>query len=505
MPQTDSCDGRGEAFAQASEHFQALLEQLGGEETTEMEHGEVEAFLESEGRELLRRLLQGHLALRASGEPRWEAIEGSDGVVRTHHRRDCQSRLETVFGRVQVRRRGYSARGQGSLYPLDAALNLPPDAYSDGLRRRVAEEVAKVSFEEAVRGVERSTGGHVPKRQGEELAVKVSQDFEAFYATRQAQEEERSEALLVMSADGKGVVMHEQDLRDATRKAAQRAASKRHRARLSPGEKGNRKRMATVATIYTVAPYRRTAEQVMNVEDEPSETPPRPAVDNKRVWASVAHPAEAVIGELFDEARRRDPAQRRAWVVLVDGEETQLALIEACIKQQPREVSVVLDFVHVLEYLWKAAYGFHPVGSQAAEDWVQDRALRLLKGQASEVAAGMRRSATLRALSPERRKAVDKCADYLLKYRRYLNYDAYLAHGFPIATGVIEGACRHLVKDRMDLTGARWRLPSAEAVLKLRSLRSSGDFDQYWAFHKAQELQRNHLSRYADVPLLEAA
>jgi hypothetical protein len=492
-------------FAEACEQFQALLEQLEGEDTAELEHGEVEALLETQGRELLRRLLQGHLDRRASGERRWDAIVGSDGVVRPHHRRDCRRQLETLFGRVQVRRPGYSARGHGSLYPLDAALNLPPDAYSDGLRRRVAEEVAKVSFEEAVGGVEQTTGGHVPKRQGEALAVKVSQDFEAFYGTRQAQEAEVSDDLLVMSVDGKGIVMHAQDLREATRKAAQRAAATPRKARLSPGEKRNRKRLATVAAIYPVAPYRRSAEQVMDIAHDSTPTSPRPAVRHKRVWASVARPAEAVIAELFAEARRRDPAQSRPWVVLIDGEETQLARIEAQLKRQPRPVTVVLDWVHVLEYLWKAAYEFHPAGSQAAEDWVQERALKLLQGRASEVAAGMRRSATLRALVAPCRQAVDKCADYLLKYRRYLNYDAYLAQGFPIATGVIEGACRHVVKDRMDLTGARWRLQSAEAVLKLRSLRSSGDFDEYWVFHKAQELQRNHLSQYADVPLLEAA
>ena len=117
----------------------------------------------------------------------------------------------------------------------------------------------------------------------------------------------------------------------------------------------------------------------------------------------------------------------------------------------------------------------------------------------------MRRSATLRKLPKARRQAVDKCADYLLKYRPYLNYPTYLAEGFPIATGVIEGAGRHLVKDCMDLTGARWRLQSAEAVLKLRALRSNNDFEAYWAFHKAQELQRHHLAQYAQWPLLEAA
>ena len=131
--------------------------------------------------------------------------------------------------------------------------------------------------------------------------------------------------------------------------------------------------------------------------------------------------------------------------------------------------------------------------------------MQILKGKASEVAAGMRRAATLRQLSAPERKPVDTCADYLLKYRDMLHYDNYLAQGLPIATGVIEGACRHLVKDRMDITGARWRLNSAEAVLKLRSLHSSGDGDAYWDFHKAQELRRNHSSRIENRPLQKAA
>lgn len=504
MRHAHSSDDHRDPFASAADYFGELINNLQSEHSAQLPHGEVETFLETEGRELLRRLFQGHLDVRARDEQPWEAIEGSDGVVRTHHRRDCQSGLETLFGRVQVRRQGYSARAQGSLYPLDAVLNVPPDAYSDGVRRRVAEAVASVSFEEAVQSVARTSGAHVPKRQGEELAVKVSQDFEAFYATRQAQDVEASEALVVISVDGKGIVMHAPDLREATRKAAEQAAKHTRKARLSPGEKRNRKRMATVAAVYSVAPYVRSAEQVMNVEQS-EDNPPRPAVANKRVWASVARTPEAVIAELFDEARRRDPEQARPWVVLVDGGETQLALLEAQIARQRAKVTVIVDVVHVLEYLWKAAHCFHPVGSEAAEDWVRERALAILNGRASDVAAGMRRSATLRELSAKRREAVDKCADYLLKYRPYLNYDVYLAHGFPIATGVIEGACRYLVKDRMDLTGARWRLQSAEAVLKLRALRANNDFDAYWRFHKAQELQRNHLSRYANCPLVEAA
>ena len=117
----------------------------------------------------------------------------------------------------------------------------------------------------------------------------------------------------------------------------------------------------------------------------------------------------------------------------------------------------------------------------------------------------MRRSATRQGLSTKDRLRVDECADYLLNHRKYLRYDESLRRGLPIATGVIEGACRHLVKDRLDITGARWGLAGAEAVLKLRSLRSSGDLDEYWQFHKARALERNHLSRYADEQLPKTA
>ena len=76
-----------------------------------------------------------------------------------------------------------------------------------------------------------------------------------------------------------------------------------------------------------------------------------------------------------------------------------------------------------------------------------------------------------------------------------MHYAEALRDGLPIATGVIEGACRYLVKDRMDRTGARWSITGAEAVLRLRAVRASGDFDAYWVFHLAREKERNHASR----------
>lgn len=491
-----------EEFTAAREQFAALVNQLQSNQVLRMEHGEVEELITHEGTELLRRLLQGHLDLRTVKETKREEVKGSDGVLRRHVREACQRGLMTLFGEVTVRRLGYGARGEGSVFPLDGELNLPRDSYSHGIRRRLAEEVARSSFDEAVLGLERTTGGKVPKRQAEALAAQVSQDFEAFYASRGSDEPEPTLDPLVMSLDGKGIVMRREDLREATRKAAEREQHKL-KTRLSQGEKRNRKRMATVATVYSIEGQVRNAEAIMGLKE--ADDTHKPRARNKRVWASVQRAPQAVTEEVFAEALQRDPERRRLWVMLVDGHEGQLEHIHAGIEHHRVKVTLILDFIHVLEYLWKAAWGFFTPGSEEAEQWVGDRALQILKGKASDVAASMRRAATLRQLSAPERKPVDTCADYLLKYRDMLHYDDYLAQGLPIATGVIEGACRHLVKDRMDITGARWRLNSAEAVLKLRSLHSSGDGDAYWDFHKAQELRRNHSSRIENRPLQKAA
>lgn len=159
---------------------------------------------------------------------------------------------------------------------------------------------------------------------------------------------------------------------------------------------------------------------------------------------------------------------------------------------------IVVDFIHVAQYVWKAAGAFFPGQELEQDRWTRAHLLEILRGKGSLVAAGMRRSATFRKMAAAERKPVDECADYLLHYSPYLQYDKALAEGVPIATGVIEGACRHLVQDRMNLTGARWGLTGAEAVLRLRALRSSNDFDAYWQFHEQQEYERNHASHYAN-------
>jgi hypothetical protein len=223
----------------------------------------------------------------------------------------------------------------------------------------------------------------------------------------------------------------------------------------------------------------------------------RPRARNKRVWASLSKTPKAVIRDAFAEARRRDPQYRRRWVVVVDGNRDQIRLVKRTARNNGVSVTIVVDLIHVLEYLWRAAYAFHADGSKEAEQWVQQRLMWLLQGEADKVLDNLRRSARDAKLKGTALKPVTACLRYLRGVREFMAYDRALQAGLPIATGVIEGACRYF-KDRMERTGARWSLAGAEAVLRLRALRASGDFDDYWDFHLRREHERNHLARYAD-------
>ncbi|MDP9441236.1 MAG: ISKra4 family transposase, partial [Actinomycetota bacterium] len=352
---------------------------------------------------------------------------------------------------------------------------------------------------EAVRS---TTAAPVGKRQVEQLAGSAAVDFETFYAAR-ARPVPGPDDVVVLSVDAKGIVMRPGALRPATASAAQKATTKLQ-SRLSKGEKRNRKRMAEVGAVYTVAPVPRTPADVLAGEGaEGRKEAPKAGV--KWLTASVVDDAASVVADVFDEAERRDPAHERIWVALVDGNNHQIERIGAEAGRRGVQVSIVVDFIHVLEYVWRAAWCFFAEGDAAAEAWVHEKALAVLAGKASIVAAAIRRKATRSGLEEAQRANADRAADYLLNKAVHLDYPTALANGWPIATGVIEGACRHLVKDRMDITGARWGLEGAEAVLKLRAVRANGDFDDYWRFHLLQERRRVHESRYADGVIPAAA
>jgi hypothetical protein len=494
-----------EAFEKSRQCFEALVGFMGSEEATVLSNGALEEHLASTGRALLRQLYQDHLDLRACQEvPLQEGPVDAAGRARPSVETDHHRLLETVFGQVVVNRIAYRAKKEANLHVADALLNLPVERHSHGIRRLAAIEASRGSFQAAQEAIERTTGHQVGKRQVEQLAQCAAVDFEAFY---RVSPRHRSAAgdIVVLSADAKGIVMRPDALRPATAAAAATSTAKLT-TRLSKGEKRNRKRMAEVASVYEVTPVPRTPTDILAGNgDEDHDSVAAPKAKNKWLTASVVDDAATVVTQLFDEAERRDKGHRRTWVALVDGNNHQIDRIEAESLQRKVDVTIVIDFIHVLEYLWGAAWSFFNEGDPAAERWVKDKATAVLEGKASTVAASITRKATCLGLDASDRKNADTCANYLLAKRDYLDYPTALERGWPIATGIIEGACRYLVKDRLDITGARWGLEGAEAVLKLRALRSNGDFESYWNMHLDKERQRVHESRYAGNLIPHAA
>lgn len=495
-------DRPGEAqFDRSREQFELIVGWLADEQADGLEHSDLESRLQSDGRELLRVLFQDHLDLRAEREQRVDEVCDGAGVTRGavesgHHRP-----LGSVFGEVTVKRLAYRRRGQENLHVADGVLNLPVERASHGVRRLAAIESSRGSFDDATGQVRERTGLGLGKRQVEQLAALAAVDFEEFYATRERATGAQDD-VLVLSADGKGIVMRPDALRRATAQAAARASPKL-KTRLSRGEKRNRKRIAEVGAVYEIAPAVRTAADVLASGEEKTTQPPR--AHGKWLMASVVNDAASVIADIFAEAERRDPAHQRTWVALVDGNNHQIDRIKTEAKSRQVKVAIIVDLIHVLEYLWTAAWCFYREGDPGAEQWVHEKATAVLKGRAGIVAGAIRRKATRLHLDGDTRARADRTADYLLNKRPYLDYPTALANGWPIATGIIEGACRHLIKDRMDLTGARWGLQGAEAILKLRAIRSNNDFDEYWTYHLARERQRNHQSRYANSVIPHAA
>lgn len=478
-----------DAFDRSRGCLESVIATLADPAADGQTHAELEDYLTACSRELMRTLLQEHLDLRAEREERQEVVCGADGVRRTHVEREHGRGLITLFGQVRVARQAYRGRGVRNVYPADAELNLPREAHSHGLRRLAALESARGSFADAGDAIERAVGVRVGHRQVEQLAQAASVDIDAFYAARRP-EAAGAEALLVMQVDGKGVVMRPEALRPATAKAAAEATPKLA-TRTCRGEKRSRKRMAEVGAVYDAAPVVRTADQVITLGTGQDHVK-GPKAEGKWLTASVERDADEVISAVFDEAERRDPQHLRTRVVLVDGNNYQIQQVKAEAAARQVSIHLLVDFIHVLEYLWKAAWCFFAEGAKAAEQWVADHARRILAGRTDLVIAAIRRKTTCRDPVPDKRARIQECVRYLCNKKPYLHYDQALQQGWPIATGVIEGACRHLVKDRMDITGARWGLTGAEAVLKLRTVVSNGEFDDYWAFHLQQEHHRVH-------------
>lgn len=469
----------------------------------------IETDIEKDSRQMNHDLLQGSINSMGTGDI-GPVLYAADGAELTH-RRPLETILYTIHGKITIKRLGYSQRGHESIFPLDAAINLPPSAYSFELQRFIARRITTVSFDEVLDLVHEVTGIKIGRRQALEVVLACAVDFDDFYAKPKVKPKGRpavgsAEApIMVLTTDGKGIVMRPEGLREGTRKRAE-AAKRKMEKRLAKGEKTNRKRMAQIASLYLTPRFERTPTDILKELARENAEKRRPKPIEKRVWASVEKEADDVIRMLFIEAHKRDPKHKKEWVVLVDGHQDQMRQVKKFIRREGVSAVIILDLIHVIEYLWNAARVFYPGEAETStqcQQWVSDKLEMVLNSEAGKVAGSIRISAAKNELTEAQRKTATKCAAYIAKRKAYMNYSDYLKKGCPIATGVIEGACRFMVRDRMEVTGARWSLDGAESVLKLRALVINGDFDAYWEYHIQCEHRRNHMSKLRNPEQLE--
>ena len=476
------------SFERSREAFGQVQEWLAGPEAAGLDHAGLEEGLAERGREIQRLLLQDHLDARAAAEPRLDRVAGPDGVTRSWAERGHGRALASIFGPVAVSRAAYRGPGVPNVHPADGQLNMPAGKHSHGLAKMTAAAAAAGSLDRACTLVRARTGCPLGRRQAQQLARAAACDFEDFYAARRPPPAAPGD-VLVISCDAKGIMVRPGELRPRAQRLAAKSVPKQD-GRLSRGEVATRKRMAEVAAVYDITPVPRTTTGILG----PGPHPPGPRAAGKWLTASVAADAASVVAAAFAEADRRDPARERTWIALADGNKDQITWLGAQAAARGVTITILVDFIHVLEYLWDAAWSFFPEASPDAGPWVRARAAAILDGHALQVAAALRAAAA--SLPAAQRKTAEKTARYLDAKAPWLDYPQALAAGWPISTGVIEGACRHLVKDRMDITGARWGVTTAEAILKLRALHANGDFDEYWAYHLHREHQRNHQTSY---------
>ena len=486
-------------YAASRALFDALITRMGGPEMLERPEHAVEEFITDTGRDVLQQILQDHLDARAAAEPRLAEVPGADRVLRRRAEPGHTRLLGTTFGEVEVTRIAYRAPAVSNLHPADAGLALPHGGYSFPLQTAVVHETVTGALREARDGLDRMLGARIGTRQLMQITADAARDVRDFYpqhpvpapAVRPGGPGPRD--LLVLSIDATGINMIDSGLRETP---ARSSGPQPPSAQLACRERTGRTRMAVVTACYDAAPAVRGPGDVMPATAaERVDRRPGPRAVNREVDASITDSTLPMTKRLFDRAQQRDPTHLRRWIVLVDGNNHQIDRIRAEAHAHGVRINLIVDFIHVLEYLWDAAADLHPTQPGRA-GFVARTARDLLEHHPARVIADLTSHHDTLTQTGTKAPGLKRCIDYLTAKQPYLIYRIALTMGWPIATGVIEGACRYLVKDRMAITGARWSLPGAEAVLLLRAVIMNGDFEAYWQFHLQQEHQRTHTRRY---------
>jgi hypothetical protein len=452
-----------------------------------LDHGEREKVIAESGRELQRRLLEATFTVDSAREQRIGQVTSAAGIrhgsVEAGHDRGVVS----VFGPVRATRLAYRNRREANLYPADARWVLPDDPYSLGMRALAAYHLAGGGYGQAQEVIEARTGVRAGRAQLAGLAADLAAWTGDFYAqrARDADADLPASDVLMMQADGKGIALRPEH-RTGTGKAADAA---------HPGIK-------KMAEIVAVADFTPAVREPGDIAAPPARRKARPGPVARHKWvaASITSDIPAMIGAAFDEADRRDPHRTRQRVFLVDGNKQQITAINDHAGQRGLKVPVLIDFIHVSGYLGKAASALHPGDPAAAARWADGQKLRVLHGRAQAVAATLASVAARTRANPRTRHLdltdLDKAVTYLTNNRACMRYDKALEKGWPIATGMIEGACRFVIEDRFGITGARWSPDGAEDILKLRAIVVNGDLDDYMNYYKARYRSEHHLTRY---------
>jgi hypothetical protein len=458
--------------------FLSLNQWLIDSETLLLPFHSVEQQHHSESRELQRLLLQAHLDSRGHGDA--GPAVSVNGTLFTHRRLHTRT-IRTLAGEVQITRLAYSCDGHDSIHPLDEALQLPARSFSYDLQKHLVKAAVQGPFQESLARLFDVAGFQVYKRSLEDIIHEAAVDFDDYYLQRQPAPAGPMSTLLVVSVDGKGIPI------------LQPAPSRRSVQPATKGPKPGTKKMATVAAVFYRAPWIRTPQQVVNnlfrSTNSTTYTDPPPRPEQKRIWASLNKGKAVVLDEVFQEVRRRDPHSLKTLVAITDGEKALQNLVRK--KRKSLKVTLILDFLHAMTYVWEVAHALSADDSLQAEVNARNLCARLLDGEVCQVIKGLRHSATSgRDLLSSERKALRKAASYFDNNKHYMRYHEYLALGLPIASGPVEGACKNLIKDRMERSGMRWTHAMAETIVRLRAIYLSGDLDSYWSFHIAQEQAR---------------
>jgi len=406
-----------------------------------------------------------------------------DGKVLRRLEKLYPRRYVSVFGEITIERRVYGTRDsqKHERVPLDARLDLPQGDFSYLLQDWDQSFCVQGSYEQSRGTAERILGIGQSVRGLEHINRAMAADVAGFHAIQPTPAPAEEGPILVFTADGKGVPMR----RD--RSSGELPA----RGRRKKGDKANKKRQACVGGVYTVAPFVRSAEEVVDevLRDARREERPKPAHKQLRAELTRVVDGEERNGKdaIFSWFAEQCESRRGEWtkhvVCLMDGDRA----LWKTLKKYFSSIICVLDLFHVMERLWTAAHCFCAEGSDEAERFVTERLRRILEGDAGRVIGGLKQMQTKHKLSAARNKQLSAAIGYLQNNRQYMRYEECLREGLPIGSGVVEGACRHLVKDRMELTGMHWQTEGAQAMLDLRAVYLNGHWEGFQQYRVETE------------------